>query len=93
MQGTPVPSLVQDDSMCCRATKPVKHNFWSRQALELQQEKPVQSEARTPQLRKTVHSNEDQHSQKRKKEINYCCFRPLSLGNMDTLEKEYSFNQ
>ena len=93
MQGTPVPSLLPEDSLCCRATKPVKHNFWNLQALEPQQEKPLHSEACTPQLRKTVCSNEDQHSPKIKKEINYCCFRPLSLGNMDTLEKEYTFNQ
>ena len=27
MQGTRVPSLVQEDPTCCRATKPVHHNY------------------------------------------------------------------
>ena len=28
MQGTEVQSLVWADSMCCRVTKPVHHNYW-----------------------------------------------------------------
>ena len=28
MQGTRVPSLLQEDPMCCRTTKPVRHNGW-----------------------------------------------------------------
>ena len=27
MQGTEVQSLVQEDPTCCRATKPVRHNY------------------------------------------------------------------
>ena len=30
VQGTQVRSLVQEDPTCCRATKPVSHNYWSR---------------------------------------------------------------
>ena len=33
MQGTQVPSLVQEDSTCHKATKPVGQNYWAR-ALE-----------------------------------------------------------
>ena len=29
VQGTCVQSLVQEDSTCCRAIKPVHHNYWS----------------------------------------------------------------
>ena len=28
MQGTWVRALVQEDPTCCRATKPVRHNYW-----------------------------------------------------------------
>ena len=34
MQGTWVRSLVQEDSTCCWATKPMCHNHWSLSALE-----------------------------------------------------------
>ena len=29
MQGTQVQSLVREDPTCCRATKPVHHNYWA----------------------------------------------------------------
>ena len=29
MQGTVVWALVQEDPTCCRATKPVRHNYWA----------------------------------------------------------------
>ena len=29
MQGTRVRSLVREDPTCCRATKPVRHNYWA----------------------------------------------------------------
>ena len=29
MQGTRVPALVREDPTCCRATKPVRHNYWA----------------------------------------------------------------
>ena len=28
VQGTQVRSLTQEDPICCRATKPVSHNYW-----------------------------------------------------------------
>ena len=42
MQGTLVRSLVQEDSTCSEATKPMHHNYWSLQstACAPQQEKP-----------------------------------------------------
>ena len=66
LQGTQVQSLVQEDPTCRRATKPVRHNcwactvepachnYWARvpRACAPQQEKPLQREARTPQLEK-----------------------------------------
>ena len=29
MQGTQVQALVQEDPICCGATKPVHHNYWA----------------------------------------------------------------
>ena len=59
MQGTRVRSLVQEDPTCCRATKPMHHNYWGC-ALEpashncwahaLQLLKPTPSKAHVPQL-------------------------------------------
>ena len=56
MQGTQVWALVQDNATCCRATKPVRHNYWAcvpqllkPRAHAPQQEKPPQWEARTVQ--------------------------------------------
>ena len=77
MQGTWVLSLVQEDPTCCRATKPVSCNYWAwvlrllkpacPKAHDLQQEKPLQWEARSqgraaptcPNYRKPTCSNED----------------------------------
>ena len=43
MQGTWLPSLVQEDPICCRATKPVSHQLLSlcSGGHALQQEKPL----------------------------------------------------
>ena len=65
MQGTQAWSLVREDPTCCRATKPVGHNYWdcalepvshnywarASRAHSLQQEKPLQWEAHAPQPR------------------------------------------
>ena len=51
MQGTRVRALVQEDPTCCRATKPVRHNYW---ACAL---KPARHNywARAPQLLRHTH--------------------------------------
>ena len=70
MQGTQVPSLDQEDPTCCRAANPVHRNYWAwvLRACALQQEKPLQWDARTRQgrvapacqhQRKPVCGNED----------------------------------
>ena len=46
MPGTQVRFLVQEDSTCHEATKPMSHNYW---ACAPQQEKPLQWEARALQ--------------------------------------------
>ena len=65
MQGTRVRALVQEEPTCRRATKPGRRNYWAcalesashnysslhSRAHALQQEKPPQWEARTPQQR------------------------------------------
>ena len=65
MQGTRVQSVVREDPTCHGATKPVRHNYWAcalepvshsywvhePRARALQQEKPLQWEARAPQQR------------------------------------------
>ena len=51
MQGIWVQSLVQEDSTCCRATKPVPHNYW---ACALQ---PVLCSKRSHCNEEPVHSN------------------------------------
>ena len=45
-------SLVWEDPTCCKATKPERHNYWSHVpgARALQQEKPLEGQARAPQL-------------------------------------------
>ena len=51
MQGTQVRALIQEDPTCCRATKPIRHNYWFC-ALE-----PMSHNywALMPQLMKPVH--------------------------------------
>ena len=58
MQGTSVWSLVQEDPTGHGTTKPMNHNYWSPspRARALQQEKPPQWEAHTPQLESSPHS-------------------------------------
>ena len=65
MQGTRVRALVREDPTCCGATKPMRHNYWAcalepashnywahaSRACALQQEKPLQWEARALQQR------------------------------------------
>ena len=53
MQGTRVQALVQEDPTCPEATKPVRHNYWTRapRAREPKQEKPLQWEAHATQRR------------------------------------------
>ena len=55
---TPVWSLVCKDSTCCRATKPMYHNYWAHatRACAQQQKKPPQQEALTLQLESSPHS-------------------------------------
>jgi len=61
MQGAGVLSLLQEDSTCCGATKPVHCNYWSPHALEstLWNEKLSQWETQALQLKKA-------HLQKRR---------------------------
>ena len=59
-RGPLAPSLVQEDPTCHRTTRPMGHNYWAHMLKLLkpvclkvhapQQEKPLQWEARTPQL-------------------------------------------
>ena len=53
MQGTRVQTLVWEDPTCCRATRPVSHNYWACMsgACAPQQERPRQWEAHAPQWR------------------------------------------
>ena len=56
--GTQVWSLVQEDSTCRGATKPVHHSYWARMlsSLALPQEKPLQWEACALKLDSTLYS-------------------------------------
>ena len=51
-QGTQVPSLIQEDSTCLGAAKPMYHNYWSSRT----QEKPPQLEAHSLQPESSLHS-------------------------------------
>ena len=72
MQGTEVRSLVWDNSTCCKATRPVRHNSWAQipqllkltspRAYALQQEKPPQQEAQAPQWRPSTTKNKQKTS-------------------------------
>ena len=72
VQGTQLWSLLREDSTCCRATKTTGHNCW---ACALQQEKPLQWEAHTPQRAASITASREnlsiatktQHRQKKKK--------------------------
>ena len=54
MQGTRVPTLVQEDSTCEGETKPTHHNYWSPHALE-----PVLRNKRSQRNEKPVHCHEE----------------------------------
>ena len=58
MPGTQVPSLVREDCTCRRAAKSMCCSYWACEcrACALQQEKPPQWEALTPQLASSPHS-------------------------------------
>ena len=47
MQLTQVWALVQEDSTCCRATKPVRHNYWAHEP-QLLSLSAANTEALTP---------------------------------------------
>lgn len=75
MQWTLVWSLIREEPPCWVRTKPLHHSHWclAPGACVLQQEKPLQGKAHTPQRkagptccskRKPVHSRKTQHSQK-----------------------------
>ena len=49
MQGTQIPSVVQEDPTWLAAAKPVYHNYWACTPEPVHQEEPPQREARTPQ--------------------------------------------
>ena len=53
MQGTQAPSLVQEDPTCCRATKPVLHNYWARRPESL---RSAAREAHSPQRKSSPRS-------------------------------------
>ena len=65
MQETRVRALVRVDPTCHEATKPVRHNYWAH---AMQQEKPLQWEARVPQRRVAPRSLqlEKAHAQQRR---------------------------
>ena len=81
MQGTHVWALVQEDPTCRRAAKPVhlnywacalepaSHNYWAHapRAHALQQEKPLQWEACSPQLQKAHVQQQRPNTAKKKK--------------------------
>ena len=74
MQETGVPSVVQEDSTCHRATKPVCHNYWAHALKSLLcdkrshcNEKPVTTTKSSPhslQLEKAHAATKIQHNQK-----------------------------
>ena len=67
MQETRVQTLVQEDSRCCEAMKPMHLNYWAREARLPKpehsracapQEKSPQWEARTLRLKSSLHSRQ-----------------------------------
>ena len=52
MQGTPVRSLVWEDSTCHGATKPVGHKYWAF-TLRAQEPQPLSAQAATAEARET----------------------------------------
>ena len=59
MQGTWVWCLVQEDSTCHRAIKPVSHNYWAHvPRASAPQEQPLRSEARALQVESSYPSLE-----------------------------------
>ena len=70
MQGTQVWFLIQEDPTCCRATKPVHHNYWAHmpRAHVPQEEKPLHWEAWATQAERSPCSSqlEEAHTQQRR---------------------------
>ena len=60
MQGTWVRSLVLKDSTCCRATKPLSHNFWAHvlQLPNLACPEPVLHSKRSSLKEKLMHDKD-----------------------------------
>ena len=69
VQGTWVESLVQEDSTCCEASKPICHNYW---AFVPQQEKPPRWEALALQWRPSA----------AKKKKRKCCLFYAYMGSV-----------
>ena len=61
MQGTRVWSLFWEDPTCCRATKPVRHNYWAHlpQLLKFTRLEPVLRNKRRHYNENPVHSNKE----------------------------------
>ena len=73
MQGTRVQALVREDHTCCKATKPMHHNYWAcaleptshnywacvPQLLKLMRLEPVLHNKRSHCNEKPVHHNEE----------------------------------
>ena len=61
MQGTRVRALVQEDPTCCRATKPVCHNYWALmpQLLKPAHLEPVLCDKRSHHNEKPTHRNKE----------------------------------
>ena len=61
MQGMQVRALIQEDPICCGATKPVSHNYWARvlQLLKSARLEPVLRNERSHRNEKLAHPNEE----------------------------------
>ena len=61
MQATRVRALVREDPTCCRATKPVPHNYWAcePQLLKPTHLEPVLHNKRSHRNEKPAHCNEE----------------------------------
>ena len=88
MQKTRVQSLVWEDPSCHRTTKPVCHNYWAcapesgtatREAPEKRSLcSTTERGPRSPQLKKSLCSNEIQHSQINNKQ----CFKKVLINHL-----------
>ena len=71
MQGTWVPSLLQEDSLCCGAAEPMCHNYWAcvLQPLRSVLCSPTRevTEIRSPRITMKTHCNQKEINFKKKK--------------------------